>query len=101
MKSHEMKHEMTLFHTMEPNKNVLFQLHLLFVIIYGLVWSSSVKLDDVGPFERPLLLRTPLYLVMVSILLYVCWDPPSPYVYCCTSRNPMYVTTPPPPPGSG
>ena len=29
-----MKHEMTSFHTMEPNRNVLFQMHLLFVTIY-------------------------------------------------------------------
>ena len=40
MKSGEMKHEMTLIHTMGPNKNVLFQTHLLFVTIYGLMWSS-------------------------------------------------------------
>ena len=33
VKSGEMKHEMTLFHTMGPNKNVLFQIHL-FVTIY-------------------------------------------------------------------
>ena len=39
MKSGEMKHEMTLFHTMGPNRNVLFQTHLIFVTIYGLVWS--------------------------------------------------------------
>ena len=40
MKSGEMKLEMTLFHTMGPNRNVLFQTHLLFVTIYGLMWSS-------------------------------------------------------------
>ena len=45
MTSGEMKHEMTLFHTMGPNKNVFFQTHLLFVTIYVLVWSSSVKLS--------------------------------------------------------
>ena len=49
MKSSEMKHEMTLFHKMEPNRNVLFQTHLLFVTIYGLVWSSSVKLLTYSP----------------------------------------------------
>ena len=36
----KMKHEMTLFHKMGPNRNVLFQTHLLFVTIYGLMWSS-------------------------------------------------------------
>ena len=40
LKSCEMKHEMTLFHTMGPDKNVLFQTHLLFVTIYGLMWGS-------------------------------------------------------------
>ena len=39
-----MKHEMTLFHIMGPNKNVLLQAHLLFVTILGLTWSSSLKL---------------------------------------------------------
>ena len=66
MKNGEMKHEMTLFHTMGPNRNVLFQTYL-FVAICGLTWSSSTRFltqDDAGPFEGPLLLRTPLYLVM-------------------------------------
>ena len=36
MKTGEMKHEMTLFHTMGPNRNFLFQTQL----IYGLEWSS-------------------------------------------------------------
>ena len=40
MKSGEMKHEITLFHTMGPNRNALFQTHLIFVTIYGLMWSS-------------------------------------------------------------
>ena len=31
----ETKHEMTLFATMGPNGNVLFQTHLLFMTIYG------------------------------------------------------------------
>ena len=31
----EMKHEMTLLHTMGQNGNVLFQTHLLFMTIYG------------------------------------------------------------------
>ena len=44
MKSHEMKYEMILFYTMVPNRNALFQSYLLFVTIYGLVWSSSMKL---------------------------------------------------------
>ena len=46
MKSGEMKHDMILFHIMGPNRNVLFQTHLLFVTMYGLVWNSksSVKL---------------------------------------------------------
>ena len=61
-----MKHEMTLIHTMGPNKNVLFQTHLLFVTIYGLMWSSF---NDTGPFDSALLLHTLLYLVM--FLLYV------------------------------
>ena len=39
-KSAEMKHEMTLFHTMGPHRNVLFQTHLLFATIYGLTWNS-------------------------------------------------------------
>ena len=69
MKSGEMKYEMTLFHTVGPNRNVLFQTHLLFVTTYGLVWSSPVKLltqDDDGSFEDPLLPRTLLYLVQVG-----------------------------------
>ena len=40
MKSGEMKHEMTLFHTIGPNGNVLFQTHLLLVTIYGLMQTS-------------------------------------------------------------
>ena len=40
MKSGEMKHEMILFHTMGHNRNFLLQTHLLFVRIYGLMWSS-------------------------------------------------------------
>ena len=44
MKSGEMKHEMTLFHTMTPNnRNVLFQTHLLFVTIY-MVSSGPLQL---------------------------------------------------------
>ena len=35
---------MTLFHTMGPNRNVLFQTHLLFVTIYGLMWSSFINI---------------------------------------------------------
>ena len=31
----EMKHEMTLFYTMGPNGNVLFQTHPFFMTIYG------------------------------------------------------------------
>ena len=34
-----MKHEMTLLYTMGPNRNVLFQTRLVFVTIYGLMWS--------------------------------------------------------------
>ena len=37
MKSGEMKHEMILFRTMGPNKNVLFQTHIIFMTIYA--WS--------------------------------------------------------------
>ena len=44
MKSSDMKHEMNLFHTMGPYRNVLLKTPLLFVTIYGLVWNSSVKL---------------------------------------------------------
>ena len=71
MKSGEMKHDMILFPIMGTNRNVLFQTHLLFVTMYGLVWNSnsSVKLltqYDAGPFESPLLPCTPLYLVLVS-----------------------------------
>ena len=33
MKSGEMKHEMTLSHTIGPNRNLLFQAHLIFVTI--------------------------------------------------------------------
>ena len=44
MKSVEKKHEITLFHIMGLNGNILFQTHLLFVTKYGLAWSSSVKL---------------------------------------------------------
>ena len=39
--SGEMKYQMTLFHTMRPNRNVLLQTHLPFVTIYGLLCSSS------------------------------------------------------------
>ena len=46
MKSGEIKHEMTLFHTMEPIRNILFQRHILFVTIYGLVWSFSVNFQQ-------------------------------------------------------
>ena len=64
-----MKHEIAIFHTIGPNRNVFLQTDLLFVTIYGLVWSSSVKLltqDDAGSFESPLLPHTPFYLVMVN-----------------------------------
>ena len=40
IKSGEMKYEMTLPYMMGPNRNVLFQTHLLFVAIYGLIWST-------------------------------------------------------------
>ena len=50
-----MKHEMTLFHTMGPNKNFLFQTHLS--------CNALLTKDYTGPFESPLLPRTPLYLV--------------------------------------
>ena len=56
-----MKHDITLFHTMRPDRNALFQTHLLFVSISGLMWSSSVKLltwDNAGPFESPILPHT-------------------------------------------
>ena len=36
MKSGEIKHEMTLFHTMGPNRNVLFHIYS-FVTIYNMV----------------------------------------------------------------
>ena len=48
-----MKHEMTLLHTMEPNRNVLSR-HLLFVTIY----------DDDGAFQCVIGHTTSLYLVM-------------------------------------
>ena len=70
MKRVEMKHEITLFPTMEPNRNGLFQTHLLFVTIFGLMWISSMRFltqDNTGPFERPLLPRTPLYLIGVFL----------------------------------
>ena len=59
MKSDEMKHEMTSFNTMGLKRNVLFQTQLLFVAIYGLMWSSF-NIDDTGLFESPLLPHTPL-----------------------------------------
>ena len=31
--------ETFLFHIMKPNKNVLLETHLLFMTIYGLMWS--------------------------------------------------------------
>ena len=55
IRSGEMKHEMTLFHTTGPNRNVLCG-HLL-------------TQDDTGPFESPLLRRTPFYLVMTQSFL--------------------------------
>ena len=73
MKTAKMKYQMTLFHTMEPNRNVLFQIQLLFVKIYGVVWSSSVKcltLHNVGPFQSPVLLRTLLYPVMACAICH-------------------------------
>ena len=39
---------------MGPKRNVLFQTHLLFVAIYGLICNSSVKLltyDGAGQFD--------------------------------------------------
>ena len=36
----KMKREMTLFHTMRPSRNVLFQANPIFVTIHGLMWSS-------------------------------------------------------------
>ena len=37
--------EMTLFYTVGSTRNVLFQTYLIFVTIYGLIWSCSVKLS--------------------------------------------------------
>ena len=31
--------ETLLLHTVEPNRNVLFQKHLLFMTFFGLMWS--------------------------------------------------------------
>ena len=42
----EMKHKMTLFHTMGPNGNALFQTHLLFMTIYG---SLNIRLLSCTP----------------------------------------------------
>ena len=67
MKSDEMKHGMTLVHTMGPSREILFQTDLLVVTIHGLMWSSLVKLlteNDPGPFKSGLLPCTPLYQVM-------------------------------------
>ena len=40
MKSGEIEHKMTLFHTMEPIEMIGFRHTFLFVSIYGLTWSS-------------------------------------------------------------
>ena len=56
--------ETLLFHTVEPNRNIFFQTHLFFVNIYGLMWSFWTE-DDVDTSESPLLLRIPLFLVMI------------------------------------
>ena len=50
-----MKHEITLFCTMGPNRNVLLKTHLLLVTIYGPIYRALLTQDDAGPFESPLL----------------------------------------------
>ena len=64
MKSGEMKHEMTSFHTMGSNRNVLFQIYLLFVTIYCPLWSFLTQ-DDAGQLECA---TTPEKLVMTLCL---------------------------------
>ena len=60
-----MKHEMTLFHTMEPNRKVFFQTHLLFVTIYGPMWSSfNIRWCSCAPMCHCIGFATSLYLVM-------------------------------------
>ena len=86
MKGGEMKHEMTLFHTMEPNRNVLFQTHLFSVTIYGLfgetfnirwcwsIWKSPHSLHVVMNQEEEhsvLHLWTKLSSVWVSFCVWV------------------------------
>ena len=63
MKCGEMKHEMTLFHTMGPNRNVLFQTHLLSVTIYGLMCDLQTS-DDSGALQCVIGDATSLYLVV-------------------------------------
>ena len=63
MKSDEMKHEMTSFNTMGLNRNVLFQTHLLFVAIYGLMWSSF-NIRWYWSVWKSLITTYPTYLVM-------------------------------------
>ena len=65
-----MRHKMTLFHTMGPNRNILLETKLLFVTIYMIsrgALSCLITEDDAGLFESPLFLRIPLYLVMSKI----------------------------------
>ena len=65
MKSGGVKHEMTLFHTIGPNRNVLFQTHL-FVNIYGLMWSYF----NITVLQCVIGYTTSLYLVKNSSNLY-------------------------------
>ena len=56
MKSGEMKHEMTLFHTIGPNRNVLFQTHLLFVTMCDIIGYAAslylVMLQEIFAYKR-------------------------------------------------
>ena len=56
MKSGEMKHEMTLFHTMASNRNV-YSRHPFFLWPRK-VLCGDLQQDDAGPFERSLLTST-------------------------------------------
>ena len=58
-----MEHEMTLFHTIRTNRNVLLQIHLIFVTMYGLCGHLLTK-DAADQLECGIGYATSLYLVM-------------------------------------
>ena len=71
MKCGEMNNEMTLFHTMGPNRNVLLQTHLLFVTIYMVSCGVLLTGDYALAFQCDIGYATSLYLVMDILYSFV------------------------------